>query len=113
VYTGSNRDILDFGSLAWGREKGLPLVLINRTRANIPVRLVISVIHSTLSCFSFGKQNNFNVSLLSNQSRPDIPSLKPIIINVLLPGAEDDGQVEPVETVVYFRSPERQPDRGR
>ena len=75
--------------------------------------LLLLQIHSTSSCFSFDKQTNFNVSLLSNQNHPDIPSLKPIIINVLLPGTKDDGQVEPVETVVYFRSPERQSDRGK
>ena len=42
VYTACHGDIMDFGSLPWGRERGLPLVLTNVTRANVPVRLVIS-----------------------------------------------------------------------
>lgn len=35
---------LDFGDLASGGAKSLPLKLLNRTRATVPVRLVISAV---------------------------------------------------------------------
>ncbi|XP_060778074.1 centrosomal protein of 192 kDa isoform X3 [Neoarius graeffei] len=48
-------DCLDFGDLAGGSVKSLPLKLVNRTRATVPVRLVISANASAWHCFSFSK----------------------------------------------------------
>lgn len=35
---------LDFGDLAGGSVKSLPLKMVNRTRATVPIRLVISAV---------------------------------------------------------------------
>ncbi|MCJ8728567.1 hypothetical protein PDJAM_G00005970 [Pangasius djambal] len=48
-------DCLDFGDLAGGSVKSLPLKLVNRTRATVPIRLVISANASAWHCFSFSK----------------------------------------------------------
>ncbi|XP_072535710.1 centrosomal protein of 192 kDa isoform X2 [Salminus brasiliensis] len=46
---------LEFGDLAGGSVKALPLKLVNRTRATVPIRLVISANASAWHCFSFSK----------------------------------------------------------
>ncbi|XP_035386391.1 centrosomal protein of 192 kDa isoform X2 [Electrophorus electricus] len=46
---------LDFGDMTGGSVKALPLKLVNRTRATVPIRLVISANASAWHCFSFSK----------------------------------------------------------
>ncbi|XP_067257342.1 centrosomal protein of 192 kDa isoform X1 [Chanodichthys erythropterus] len=46
---------LDFGDLAGGSTKALPLKLVNRTHATVPIRLVISANASAWHCFGFSK----------------------------------------------------------
>ncbi|XP_051577285.1 centrosomal protein of 192 kDa-like isoform X2 [Myxocyprinus asiaticus] len=46
---------LDFGDLAGGSAKALPLKLVNRTHATLPIRLVISAKASAWHCFGFSK----------------------------------------------------------
>ncbi|RXN05911.1 centrosomal protein of 192 kDa-like [Labeo rohita] len=46
---------LDFGDLPGGSTKALPLKLVNRTHATVPVRLVISANASAWHCFGFSK----------------------------------------------------------
>lgn len=46
---------LDFGDLAGGCAKALPLKLLNRTHATVPVRLVISANATAWRCFTFSK----------------------------------------------------------
>lgn len=41
---------LDFGDLAGGSVKSLPLKMVNRTRATVPIRLVISAVSEP--CFA-------------------------------------------------------------
>uniref|UniRef100_W5MTK4 Centrosomal protein 192 n=1 Tax=Lepisosteus oculatus TaxID=7918 RepID=W5MTK4_LEPOC len=47
--------VLDFGDLTSGSVKALPLKLINRTHATVPVRLVISTNATAWRCFTFSK----------------------------------------------------------
>ena len=42
VTPGGSGQTLDFGALPWGCHKGLPLAVLNHSRATVPVRLVIS-----------------------------------------------------------------------
>ena len=45
---------LDFGPVTWGSQHSLPIVLINRGRAKVPIRLSISATDkSTWQCYSF------------------------------------------------------------
>ncbi|KAM9404009.1 centrosomal protein of 192 kDa isoform 3-T4 [Salvelinus alpinus] len=46
---------LDFGDLAGGSAKALPLKLLNRTHATVPIRLVISANATAWRCFTFSK----------------------------------------------------------
>ncbi|XP_067365426.1 centrosomal protein of 192 kDa isoform X1 [Channa argus] len=46
---------LDFGDLPGGSAKCLPLKLLNRTRATVPIRLVISANATAWHCFTFSK----------------------------------------------------------
>ncbi|XP_029603698.1 centrosomal protein of 192 kDa isoform X4 [Salmo trutta] len=46
---------LDFGDLAGGCAKALPLKLLNRTHATVPIRLVISANATAWRCFTFSK----------------------------------------------------------
>lgn len=39
---------LDFGDLAVGSSKALPLKLVNRTHATVPIRLVVSAVSEIL-----------------------------------------------------------------
>ncbi|XP_074538794.1 centrosomal protein of 192 kDa isoform X2 [Halichoeres trimaculatus] len=48
-------DCLDFGDLPGGSAKSLPLKLYNRTRATVPIRLVISASAAAWRCFTFSK----------------------------------------------------------
>eukprot|EP00063_Salmo_salar_P062552 XP_014037387.1 PREDICTED: centrosomal protein of 192 kDa-like isoform X2 [Salmo salar] len=47
--------VLDFGDLAGGCAKALPLKLLNRTHATVPIRLVISANATAWRCFTFSK----------------------------------------------------------
>ncbi|CAN9514042.1 unnamed protein product [Ophioblennius macclurei] len=47
---------LDFGDLPGGGIRSLPLKLLNRTHATVPIRLVINATASAWRCFSFSKQ---------------------------------------------------------
>ncbi|KAI1894105.1 hypothetical protein AGOR_G00112400 [Albula goreensis] len=46
---------LDFGDLSVGSARALPLKLINKTRATVPIRLVISANALAWRCFTFSK----------------------------------------------------------
>ena len=44
VLTPVQAQLLDFGALPWGCHKGLPIAIVNHSRAAVPVRLVISTV---------------------------------------------------------------------
>ncbi|KAJ8288500.1 hypothetical protein COCON_G00011590 [Conger conger] len=46
---------LDFGDLVGGSARALPLKLINRTHATVPIRMVISANATAWRCFTFSK----------------------------------------------------------
>ncbi|MBZ3869256.1 Centrosomal protein of 192 kDa [Sciurus carolinensis] len=50
------KGVLDFGDLIYGGWKSLPLKLINRTHAIVPVRLIINANALVWRCFSFSKE---------------------------------------------------------
>uniref|UniRef100_H0X9H8 Centrosomal protein 192 n=1 Tax=Otolemur garnettii TaxID=30611 RepID=H0X9H8_OTOGA len=50
------KDVLDFGDLTYGSWKALPLKLINRTHASVPVRLIINANAIAWRCFTFSKE---------------------------------------------------------
>lgn len=72
----SESGCLDFGDLPGGGAKSLPLNLLNRTHATVPIRLVINATASGWRCFSFskhpvtsaGQQQAAHMNLLSSPS---------------------------------------------
>nr|XP_046255451.1 centrosomal protein of 192 kDa [Scatophagus argus]XP_046255452.1 centrosomal protein of 192 kDa [Scatophagus argus] len=52
----SKSGCLDFGDLPGGSAKSIPLKLLNRTHATVPIRLVISANATAWRCFTFSKQ---------------------------------------------------------
>ncbi|XP_018618495.2 centrosomal protein of 192 kDa isoform X1 [Scleropages formosus] len=50
-------DCLEFGDLPAGSAKALPLKLINRTHATVPIRLFISANAAAWRCFTFSKSS--------------------------------------------------------
>lgn len=42
------KDFLDFGDLTYGGWKALPLKLINKTRATVPIRLIINAVSTNV-----------------------------------------------------------------
>ncbi|XP_008057115.1 centrosomal protein of 192 kDa [Carlito syrichta] len=50
------KDVLDFGDLTYGGWKGLPLKLLNRTHAIVPVRLIINANAVAWRRFTFSKE---------------------------------------------------------
>ncbi|XP_063735024.1 centrosomal protein of 192 kDa isoform X2 [Eleginops maclovinus] len=58
---------LDFGDLSGGSGRSLPLKLLNRTHATVPIRLVISANATAWRCFTFSKHPVTNTSETTEQ----------------------------------------------
>ncbi|KAM6148391.1 centrosomal protein of 192 kDa [Erethizon dorsatum] len=50
------KGVLDFGDLTYGGWKALPLKLINRSHASVPLRLVVNADAVAWRCFTFAKE---------------------------------------------------------
>ncbi|KAG8571321.1 hypothetical protein GDO81_011594 [Engystomops pustulosus] len=72
-------DCLDFGDLPSGSWKTLPLRLINKTRATVPIRLTISANATAWRCFTFSKNHAVkefavHADAISKMSSPSVIS---------------------------------------
>ncbi|KAI4871290.1 hypothetical protein NFI96_019814 [Prochilodus magdalenae] len=98
---------LDFGDLAGGSVKALPLKLVNRTRATVPIRLVISANASAWHCFSFSKSP---VAMTADGSFHSGGSLMPVsaqsVINHVLHSNYGDNP-DSFMVWVHFNAPQR------
>ncbi|XP_036441100.1 LOW QUALITY PROTEIN: centrosomal protein of 192 kDa [Colossoma macropomum] len=98
---------LDFGDLAGGSVKALPLKLVNRTRATVPIRLVISANASAWHCFSFSKSP---VAMIADKSLHSGASLTPVsapsVINHVLHSSFGDNP-DSFMVWVNFNAPQR------
>ncbi|XP_007949874.2 centrosomal protein of 192 kDa [Orycteropus afer afer] len=103
-----NKDILDFGDLAYGGWKALPLKLINRTHATVPVRLVINANAIAWRCFTFSKEP-INASLKAAPDADVIAQLEaPSVINHVMPASRDGQDPEFLIIWVLFCNPKKQ-----
>ncbi|KAJ8776693.1 hypothetical protein J1605_015282 [Eschrichtius robustus] len=85
------KDVLDFGDLTYGSWKALPLKLVNKTHANIPIRLIINANAIAWRCFTFSKEP-IHAALKAVPYAHAIAQLAaPSVINHMMP-ASDDGQ---------------------
>ncbi|XP_037393064.1 centrosomal protein of 192 kDa [Pygocentrus nattereri] len=97
---------LDFGDLAGGSVKALPLKLVNKTRATVPVRLVISANASAWHCFSFSKSPVAMTSDNSLHSGSLTPVSAPSVISHVLHSSYGDNP-DSFMVWVNFSAPQR------
>uniref|UniRef100_A0AAY4DD36 Centrosomal protein 192 n=1 Tax=Denticeps clupeoides TaxID=299321 RepID=A0AAY4DD36_9TELE len=98
---------LDFGDLPGGSTRALPLRLVNKTRATLPIRLVISANASAWRCFTFSKSPVAMVSegaLLSSGTMPTLSA--PSVMNHVLHSSYGDNP-EVFMVWVHFHAPQK------
>ncbi|XP_041421390.1 centrosomal protein 192kDa L homeolog isoform X2 [Xenopus laevis] len=96
---------LDFGDVASGSWKTLPLKIINRIHATLPIRLIISANATAWRCFMFSKDPaNFtdeysHVDLMAKMSSPSV-------ISHVMHASYDGQEPETLIIWVVFHSPQ-------
>uniref|UniRef100_A0A8C6DSG3 Centrosomal protein 192 n=1 Tax=Moschus moschiferus TaxID=68415 RepID=A0A8C6DSG3_MOSMO len=102
------KDVLDFGDLTYGSWKALPLKLVNKTHANIPIRLIISANAVAWRCFTFSKEP-IHAALRALPYAHAIAQLAaPSVINHMMPASDDGQDPEFLVIWVLFHSPKKQ-----
>ncbi|XP_069778568.1 centrosomal protein of 192 kDa isoform X2 [Narcine bancroftii] len=96
---------LDFGDLVPGRGKTLSLKLVNRTRATIPIRLVISANAAAWRCFTFSKSDTVPQSALQTDRLS--PLVGPSVMNHVLQASYDGEDPESLIVWVRFQAPQK------
>ncbi|OXB66757.1 hypothetical protein ASZ78_003002 [Callipepla squamata] len=107
VETGK-QDYLDFGDLTFGSWKALPLKIVNKTHAFVPIRLIINANAVAWRCFTFSKEpvNSSNEQSLQMDAVSQVAA--PSVVNHVI-HASYDGQDPEVLTVwVLFHAPRKQ-----
>ncbi|XP_044148782.1 LOW QUALITY PROTEIN: centrosomal protein of 192 kDa [Bufo gargarizans] len=97
-------DCLDFGDLTSGSWKNLPLRLINKTRATVPIRLIISANATAWRCFTFSKNpavKEFGVHM-DSVSKMSSPS----VISHVMYASYENQEPEALEIWVVFHAPQ-------
>ncbi|CAH2284707.1 Hypothetical predicted protein [Pelobates cultripes] len=98
-------DGLDFGDLSTGSWKALPLKLINRTHATVPIRLIISANATAWRCFTFSKDPSTLPSeypLQVDLSKMSSPS----VISQVMHATYDGQEPECILTWIVFHAPQ-------
>uniref|UniRef100_UPI003AACF527 centrosomal protein of 192 kDa n=1 Tax=Centroberyx gerrardi TaxID=166262 RepID=UPI003AACF527 len=97
-----NSDCLDFGDLSGGSAKSLPLKLLNRTHATVPIRLVISANATAWRCFTFSKHPVAMTSEAGHMTQVSSPS----VMNHVLHASYGENP-ESFMVWVHFRAPQK------
>ncbi|KAL8182343.1 UNVERIFIED_CONTAM: hypothetical protein K2H54_053539, partial [Gekko kuhli] len=98
---------LDFGDLPSGSWKCLPLKLINRTHARVPIRLVINANAVAWRCFTFSKEP-VTLPVKSTVCTYNISQLAaPSVISHVLNPSYNEQDPEAVVVWVQFHSPSK------
>ncbi|KFO83616.1 Centrosomal protein of 192 kDa, partial [Buceros rhinoceros silvestris] len=107
VETGE-RDSLDFGDLTSGSWKALPLKLINKTHAFVPIRLIINANAVAWRCFTFSKEpvNPPNEQSLQMDAVSQIAA--PSVVNHVIHASYDGQDPEALTVWVLFHAPKKQ-----
>ncbi|XP_016052781.1 PREDICTED: centrosomal protein of 192 kDa isoform X2 [Miniopterus natalensis] len=102
------KDVLDFGDLTYGGWKALPLKLINKTHAIVPIRLIINANAVAWRCFTFSKEP-VHISMRTAPYADVIAQLAaPSVINHMMPASYDGQDPEFLILWVLFHSPKKQ-----
>ncbi|XP_076768637.1 centrosomal protein of 192 kDa isoform X2 [Arvicanthis niloticus] len=101
------KGVLDFGDLAYEGWKALPLKLINRTHATVPVRLIINANALAWRCFTFSKEP-IRASLKAAPYADMISQLvAPSVVSHVMPASYDGKDPEFLIVWVTFHSPKK------
>ncbi|XP_030605186.1 centrosomal protein of 192 kDa [Archocentrus centrarchus] len=102
----SKSGCLDFGDLPGGGAKSLPLKLLNRTHATVPIRLVISANATAWRCFTFSKHP---VTMTSEGTQPAghmTPISSPSVVNHVMHASYGENP-ESFMVWVHFKAPQK------
>ncbi|XP_064559275.1 centrosomal protein of 192 kDa [Zonotrichia leucophrys gambelii] len=104
VETGKE-DCLDFGDLPFGNLKALPLKLINKTHAFMPIRLIINANAVAWRCFTFSKEP---VNTSNEQMDAVSQAAAPSVVNHVIHASYDGQDPEALTVWVLFHAPKKQ-----
>ncbi|CAH7032878.1 Cep192 [Phodopus roborovskii] len=101
------KGVLDFGDLTYEGWKALPLKLINRTHATVPIRLIINANALAWRCFTFSKEP-IHASLKAAPYSDVIAQLvAPSVVSHVMPASYDGQDPEFLIVWVIFHSPKK------
>ncbi|XP_036100846.1 centrosomal protein of 192 kDa isoform X9 [Molossus molossus] len=102
------KDVLDFGDLTYGGWKALPLKLINKTHAIVPIRLTINANAISWHCFTFSKEPI--CAALNTAPYADMIAhlATPSVISHMMPASFDGQDPEFLIIWVLFHNPKKQ-----
>ncbi|XP_051628521.1 centrosomal protein of 192 kDa [Manacus candei] len=98
-------DCLDFGDLTYGSWKALPLKLINKTHAFVPIRLIINANAVAWRCFTFSKEP---VNPSDEQMDAVSQTTAPSVVNHVIHASCDGQDPEALTVWVLFHAPKKQ-----
>ncbi|XP_030352670.1 centrosomal protein of 192 kDa isoform X2 [Strigops habroptila] len=107
VETGK-KDYLDFGDLNSGSWKALPLKLINKTHAFVPIRLIINANAVAWRCFTFSKEPVKPLNEKSLQMDAVSQIAAPSVVNHVIHASYDGQDPEALTVWVLFHAPKKQ-----
>ncbi|KAM9387425.1 centrosomal protein of 192 kDa [Phaethornis superciliosus] len=111
VETGK-RDYLDFGDLTSGSWKALPLKVINKTHAFVPIRLIINASAVAWPCFTFSKEPVNPSNEQSLQMDAASQTAAPSVVNHVIHASYDGQDPEALMVWVIFHAPKKQISRS-
>lgn len=101
------KGVLDFGDLTYEGWKALPLKLINRTHATVPIRLIINANALAWRCFAFSKEP-IRASLKAAPYADVVAQLvAPSVVSHVMPASYDGKDPEFLIVWVIFHSPKK------
>nr|XP_020462386.1 LOW QUALITY PROTEIN: centrosomal protein of 192 kDa [Monopterus albus] len=102
----STSDCLDFGELPEGGAKSLPLKLLNRTHATVPIRLVISANATAWRCFTFSKHDITTTPEATQTAGHLTPVSSPSVLNHVMHASYSENP-ESFIVWVHFKAPQK------
>uniref|UniRef100_A0A4W6EYV6 Centrosomal protein 192 n=1 Tax=Lates calcarifer TaxID=8187 RepID=A0A4W6EYV6_LATCA len=102
----SKSGCLDFGDLPGGSAKSLPLEVLNRTHATVPIRLVISANATAWRCFTFSKHPATMTSEATHQDGHMTPISSPSVMNHVMHASFGENPVS-FMVWVHFKAPQK------
>ncbi|KAF7654653.1 hypothetical protein LDENG_00066660 [Lucifuga dentata] len=102
----SKSGCLDFGDLPGGSAKSLPLKLLSRTHATVPIRLVISANATAWRCFTFSKHPVTMTAEASLQVGHVTQASSPSVMNHVMHASYGENP-ESFMVWVHFKAPQK------